>query len=79
MNAKLEAVIAQELEFHGVELLDALSRWNTSALRRCRRSIALRCRDELGMSYPEIGRILGGRHHTTIMSMLKRLGWQRNE
>ncbi len=37
---------------------------------KARRYAAQRMRDELGMSYPEIGKRLGGRHHTTIMGLL---------
>lgn len=29
----------------------------------------------LGYSYPQIGRWLGGRHHTTIMNLCRREGW----
>ena len=41
-------------------------------LVRCRRQIAEELRAEpWSMSLPEIGRALGGRHHTTILSLLR--------
>ena len=42
-------------------------RWRS--LCTARRVIARMLR-EIGRSYPEIGRALGGRHHTTVMAML---------
>lgn len=37
---------------------------------QARHRAAWRMRWELRMSYPEIGRRLGGRHHSTIMQLL---------
>ena len=45
-------------------------------LVRARRAICARLREE-GCSYPEIGRALGGRHHTTIMYLLMALKKQQ--
>lgn len=39
-------------------------------LVQCRRAIALRLH-EWGLSLGDIGRELGGRHHTTILSLLR--------
>lgn len=44
-----------------------------------RRRIARRLRDELKMSYPKIGKVFGGQHHTTIMGLLSELGWQKGK
>jgi chromosomal replication initiation ATPase DnaA len=60
---------------------DACSEWGVSVelvtgpgrakeLVRARRALALRLRD-LGLSLSEIGVQLGGRHHTTVMSVLR--------
>ena len=38
-------------------------------LVRARRDIAMAMRKE-GASFPEIGRALGGRHHTTILELI---------
>ena len=35
--------------------------------------IAAELRADYGLSYPAIGRVLGGRHHTTIMNLLGRV------
>lgn len=37
---------------------------------RVRAWIAAELRSTFGLSYPAIGRVLGGRHHTTIMYLL---------
>lgn len=38
---------------------------------KIRRVIARKLREETTLSLPEIGRILGGRHHATIINLLR--------
>ncbi len=37
-----------------------------------RQALAFLCREDLGWSYPQIGEFIGGRAHTTIMTMIKK-------
>ena len=43
---------------------------NRISMYQIRQEAARRLRSELGLSFPVIGRLLGGRHHTTIMTMV---------
>ncbi len=51
---------------HGVQYRHVLGPRRWSELVRVRKEVA-RILFEEGMSYPEIGRVLGGRHHTSAM------------
>lgn len=64
-------------------VLDAVSRRTGVPLRllrgrqrhpalRVARALAVRDLRAAGYSYPKIGRILGGRHHTTVMWLARR-------
>jgi hypothetical protein len=49
--------------------IKGLKRWPAFDLARKAAALALRRR---GNSYPEIGRVLGGRHHTTVINLVDR-------
>lgn len=61
-------IIAEEAERAGVRVEMLTRKKGPQDLTPVRTLVAKRLRTELGLSYPAIGRALGGRHHTTIMS-----------
>jgi hypothetical protein len=61
--AWLHAICAE----HGVEWEDVQSHCRKSHLIPARRACCAFLRDVWGMSYPQIGKLMGGRDHTTII------------
>ena len=69
-------ILCQVAAETGVRVKDMKSarRWDT--LVKARRLAAQRLR-EAGYGYPDIGRALGGTHHTTMMYLIGALGRQQ--
>jgi chromosomal replication initiation ATPase DnaA len=63
-------IICEVARAHGTTADILRSKADTYRLRGARREAYRRLRDERGMSLPRIGRFMGGRHHTTILSAL---------
>ncbi len=63
---KAHEVVRQVALLHGVQYRHVLGPRRWSELVRVRKKVA-RILFDAGMSYPEIGRALGGRHHTSAM------------
>lgn len=59
----LQTVAAQ----HGVSVVDLRGPSRVKKIAVARFEAAYRLRVDLALSFPKIGQILGGRHHTTIM------------
>jgi hypothetical protein len=57
---------AQVCALHSISLHDLVNGGNQANLVAARSEAMARCRWELGMSYPRIGRLFG-RHHTTVI------------
>jgi Bacterial dnaA protein helix-turn-helix len=55
----------------GLPVGEIRSHRNHAHLVEARAQVAWRLRNELGWSYPRIGKLLGGFHHTTIMYLLR--------
>lgn len=64
----LEEVAAK----HGLRVDDLRSKSRLHVLVAARQEASFRLRTELGLSLPAIGRLLGGRDHTTILHAVKR-------
>ena len=60
---------------HGVTVDEIVGHRRHENLVQARRDVARWLR-QLGLSYPAIGRMLGGRHHASIMNLC---GWKRSE
>ena len=58
-------------EKHGVSLFELMGPSRRNKVIEARVDIVVRLKDK-GYSYPEIGVMLGGRDHTTIMSLYKK-------
>lgn len=65
-SAAVEAVLAETARTFGFVTDDLLSPRKPQELAACRRVACFLLHDQLGLSYPEIGRVLG-RHHTSVM------------
>lgn len=59
-----------ELEY-GVTVHDLKGPWRKASICRARLAAYYRIRMETSLSYPEIGGLLGGRNHTTVMAGAK--------
>lgn len=73
-NGPFFAVIEEIAKRYGVTVDDITGRSRTSFLVDARRDIASKLRGDHQLSLNHIGALLGGRDHTTIMSLLKRAG-----
>jgi len=58
-------------EKHGVSLFELMGSSRRNKVVEARVDLVVRLKDK-GYSYPEIGVMLGGRDHTTIMSLHKK-------
>lgn len=65
-------LLADVAAAHGVTLqaLRAPGRKGGARMKQARQEAARRLRHERGLTLNQIGRFLGGRHHTTIMRMI---------
>lgn len=71
-------VIATEVAAkHKVRFSDMLSIRRTRAAVAARQEAFWRCREETSMSLPQIGRMFGGRDHTTVMHGIRKYEMRR--
>jgi chromosomal replication initiator protein len=75
---ELHQVIRETATKHNVSTEHLIGHCRRTGVAWARFEIMWRARLELGMSYQLIGRILGGRDHTTIMHGVKRYEGYRN-
>jgi len=64
-------IIEQVAEKHDINPIDIIGPWRGRLVIPARFEAAYRMRAETNHSYPKIGKILGGRDHTTIMHAVK--------
>ena len=67
-RAIAEIFTAASISFE-VSIIDMRGKGRNAEFVVGRRYVVERLRDELGLSYPHIGKLLGDRDHTTIMSL----------
>ena len=60
-------ILAEICALYGVSLVDLISDRRTACLTRPRQHACYRLRMETPLSLPQIGRLMGGRDHTTIL------------
>lgn len=72
-SPRIEALLAEVAKQHEITREELLGSRQYSHLVRARVQVA-RSLSEMGLSLPRIGRVLGGRHHTTIHHYLRRFG-----
>ena len=65
-------ILREVAEKHGVTVNDILSSRRAARIVHARQETVWRMKTETTFSYPEIGRRLGGKDHTTIMHALRR-------
>ena len=65
-------ILREVAEKHGVTVNDILSPRRSNPIVHARQEAAWRMKTETAFSYPEIGRRMGGKDHTTIMWAVKR-------
>ena len=71
------AIIREVAERHGVTLADVLGHCRERRVMRARHEAVLAVRQARPrMSLPELGRVFGGRDHTTILNSLDRMSRQ---
>lgn len=64
---KRQRVLREVCEAHGVRFVDLTGPSRVKHLTAARHEACYRLRDEVGLSWPRIGTILGGRDHSTII------------
>jgi len=65
-------IIAECLLKHKIKYIDVASARRNVELVACRQEICYRLRHETLFSLPQIGRLLGGRDHTTVLFAIRR-------
>jgi chromosomal replication initiator protein len=60
-------ILATVADHFGIETYDLTGRCRTKAMARARHVAMCLVRDSTDLSYPEIGRLFGGRDHTTVI------------
>lgn len=71
-KSRVERILSDVADRHGVYPSKIKSKSRKALPVRARDHAAYRLRAELGLSYPKIGQLLGGRNHSTIMTAIKR-------
>lgn len=66
-----DEVLRQVAEKHGIEPVRLKVASQKRALAHARGEAAWLLLHRTKLSYPQIGRLLGGRHHATVMSMVR--------
>lgn len=69
---KPDQIVAEVAATYQVTVAAIVGRSRKAAIVEARRAVCHRLRDETDMSYTEIGRKLGGRDHTTIITLTRR-------
>lgn len=69
----IRAILALVSEQYGVPIVDLLSHRRTSTVILPRQIVMYLARAMTFRSLPEIGRMIGGRDHTTVMNAVKRV------
>jgi len=65
-------IIAECLIKHRIKYIHVASECRNSELVTCRQEICYRLKEETSYSLPQIGRLLGGRDHTTVLFAIRR-------
>jgi chromosomal replication initiator protein len=71
LNAGRQA-IRRAAKLYGLRVADITGPSRRAVVVRARDLAAWLARDVGGLSYPELGHVFGGRHHTTMMVAVKR-------
>jgi chromosomal replication initiation ATPase DnaA len=66
------AIVEQVALEHGVTVLDIKGPWRNVRFWRARHAAYYRLRTETSLSYPAIGRLIGGKDHTTILKGVRK-------
>lgn len=74
-HAMAMMIVGQVALTTGISIAEIVGSSRNKHVVRARREAARQLR-EAEFSYPEIGRALGGRHHTTCLALLGQLGRQ---
>jgi hypothetical protein len=65
-------IIAECLMKHRIKYIHVASECRNFELVTCRQEICYRLKEETSYSLPQIGRLLGGRDHTTVLFAIRR-------
>ena len=75
---RIELKSRQTLEIiaqvHGVSLREIRSDDRHAAVVRARHACCYALRQQWGLSTPDIGKLLGGKHHTSVMYGIRKVG-----
>jgi len=69
-HSRARAIVQAEAKAAGITVAVMLGNRRLRHIVNARANAAARLRKEMNLSYPAIGQALGGRHHTTVMSLL---------
>lgn len=69
----IDRILRAVAKFYDLPIRDIKSKRKTKPIVKPRSVVAYLCREHTNYSYSEIGHLLGGRHHTSIMATTKRV------
>jgi chromosomal replication initiator protein len=74
----LEGILEVASLYFGTGIVDLIGRGRSAPLALQRQIVMFVMREETGASYPQIGGILGGRDHTTVMHGCEKVAGEIN-
>ncbi|MDA1314262.1 MAG: chromosomal replication initiator protein DnaA [Acidobacteria bacterium] len=73
----IEQVVKVVAQDYGLEPAQLKQKTNVKSISYPRQIVMYLAKDVLGMSLPEIGKALGGKHHTTVLHAVRKIEAQR--
>ena len=67
-------IVAEVALKHGLKMSDLTGPYRHKSIVKARHEAMWRVRDETNLSYPQIGRVLGNRDHTTVLHGVRKHG-----
>lgn len=70
---EVDRILRIVAKFYDMPTKDIKGKLRTREIVRVREVVAYLCRTLTNYSYPDVGRLLGGRHHTSVITQVRRV------
>ncbi len=72
-NLQPEEILQEVASFYGLRVTDLTGKRRQRQVAEARQVAMFLTRELLGLSYPQIGQVFGGKNHTTVMAAVKKI------